>query len=65
VNASIASIDKQRSTFSAKLLADQANLLAEFNAMDVLVGQLKQTSSFLTQQFAALSSSSSSSSAVS
>ncbi|HEY7985972.1 MAG TPA: flagellar filament capping protein FliD [Methylophilaceae bacterium] len=62
VNASIASIDKQRSTFNARLLTDQANLLAEFNAMDVLVGQLKQTSSFLTQQFAALNASSSSSS---
>ncbi len=65
VNASIASIDQQRSTFNARLLTDQANLLAEFNAMDVLVGQLKQTSSFLTQQFAALNASSSSSSSVS
>jgi flagellar hook-associated protein 2 len=60
VNKSIAGIDAQRTTFQKHLLKDQANLLAEFNAMDVLVGQLKQTSSFLTQQFAALNSSSSS-----
>jgi flagellar hook-associated protein 2 len=62
VNKSIAAIDAQRTTFQAHLLSDQANLLAEFNAMDVLVGQLKQTSSFLTQQFAALNASTSSSS---
>jgi flagellar hook-associated protein 2 len=62
VNKSIAAIDQQRTVFNKRLLTDQANLLAEFNAMDVLVGQLKQTSSFLTQQFAALNASTSSSS---
>lgn len=45
----------------AQILTDIANVRAQFVQLDTFVSQMNSTSSFLTQQFAALSSSSSSS----
>lgn len=65
VNTSIKDIDQQRDVLSARLAALQDRYTKQFNAMDALVGQMKATSNYLTQQLASLpgvNSSSSSSS---
>ena len=62
VNASIKDIDKQRDSLSTRLAALQDRYMKQFIAMDALVGQMKATSSYLTQQLASLPGVSSSSS---
>lgn len=43
-------ITTQRETLDARIANVQARYLKQFNAMDALLGQLKSTSAFLTQQ---------------
>ena len=50
-------IDDSRESLDRRLTALEARYKKQFTAMDTLVGQLQSTSSFLTQQFAALNSS--------
>lgn len=49
-------ITNQRNELNTRLQSLQSQLLAQYTAMDTLVAQLKQTSSYLTQQFASLTS---------
>ena len=56
INKSIADIGKQRDAMNTRLVALQKRYLAEFNAMDSLVAQMKSTSDYLTQQLASLAS---------
>jgi flagellar hook-associated protein 2 len=52
INKSIADIKDQVTTLNARLATLQQQYLAQFNAMDALVAQMKSTSDFLTQQLA-------------
>ncbi len=54
MNKTISSVDDQRVTLNRRMEQLQTRLLAQFNAMDSLVGQLTQTSDRLTQAFASL-----------
>lgn len=56
LNKSVADIGKQRDALNLRLANLQKQYLAEFNAMDSLVAQMKSTSDFLTQQLASLAS---------
>ena len=56
INKSVADIGKQRDALNVRLAALQKRYLAEFNAMDTLVAQMRSTSDFLTQQLAGLAS---------
>lgn len=56
LNKSVEDIGKQRDAFNRRLVDVQKRYLAQFNAMDALVGQLRSTSDFLTQQLANLAS---------
>jgi flagellar hook-associated protein 2 len=47
-------IRKDREALARRMESVEARLLAQFTAMDVLVGQLNQTSSYLGQQLASL-----------
>jgi len=47
-------IEDSRESLERRLSALEARYLQQFTAMDVLVGQLQTTSTFLTQQFSAL-----------
>ncbi len=51
-------IEDSRVSLERRLSALETRYVQQFTAMDALVGQLQSTSSFLTQQFAALTSSS-------
>ena len=62
INKSVEDINKQVDAMNLRLATMQKTYLAEFNAMDTLVGQMKATSDYLTQQLSALSSLSSGSS---
>ena len=50
INKSIASIGAERTKLSARLVKVEARYRAQFNAMDTLLGQLKSTGNYLTQQ---------------
>jgi flagellar hook-associated protein 2 len=50
-------IDDAREALDRRLTALEARYKKQFTAMDTLVGQLQSTSSYLTQQFAAMSNS--------
>lgn len=54
LNKTISSVDDQREVLARRMQQLQARLLAQFNAMDALVGQLNQTSSRLAQSLASL-----------
>lgn len=54
INRSIDDIGKQRDTLERRLSGVQERYLAQFTALDVMLSGMKQTSSFLTQQLAAL-----------
>lgn len=54
VNRSIKDIDKQRETISARLTQTEARYRAQFTALDTLVGSMRQTSTYLSQQLANL-----------
>jgi flagellar hook-associated protein 2 len=54
LNAEIDDIADQRDRLGDRLVALEERLFRQFNALDSLLGQLSQTSSFLTQQLNAL-----------
>lgn len=58
INATIQDISSQRDAMERRLADVQARYLAQFTSLDVMMSRMLQTSSFLTQQLAALSSSS-------
>jgi flagellar hook-associated protein 2 len=59
INQSIADIGNQVDAMNLRLADMQQTYLNEFNAMDALVGQMKSTSDFLTQQLSAMTASTS------
>lgn len=54
INKSVADIKDQVTAMNQRLATLQKQYLAQFNAMDTLVAQMKSTSDFLTQQLAGL-----------
>ncbi len=57
VNQSIKDIGTRRDVINARLVSVEQRYRAQFNALDTLVASMTTTSSFLTQQLAALTSS--------
>ncbi|MFZ6658627.1 flagellar filament capping protein FliD [Undibacterium sp. TJN19] len=57
VNSSIKDIGKQRDVLNSRLFDIEARYRAQFTALDSIVSSLNNTSTFLTQQLAALSGS--------
>ncbi|MFZ6709026.1 flagellar filament capping protein FliD [Undibacterium sp. TC9W] len=57
INRSIKDIGKQRDILNSRLFDTEARYRAQFTALDSIVSSLNNTSSFLTQQLAALTSS--------
>jgi flagellar hook-associated protein 2 len=57
INSSIKDIGTRRDAITRRLTQTEASYRAQFNALDTLISQLNQTSSFLTQQLASLTSS--------
>lgn len=55
LNATIVDINEDLEALNLSLESLEARLLAQFTAMDTIVAQLNTTSSFLTQQFEAIS----------
>lgn len=55
LNATIVDIDEDLAALQLRLDSLETRLLAQFSAMDAIVAQLNTTSSFLTQQFEAIS----------
>jgi len=55
ITKSVADIKDQVTQMNNRLAVLQKQYLAQFNAMDTLVAQMRSTSNFLTQQLAALS----------
>jgi len=58
INKSIADIAKQRATFADKLTGIEARYRAQYSRLDVMLSQMQTTSSYLTQQLAAISANS-------
>ncbi len=54
LNRTIEEINEQREALGERLVVVEARLLRQFNALDSLVSQLTNTSSFLAQQLSAL-----------
>lgn len=54
LSSRIEDIGEQRDRFNSRMETVEARLRARFNALDLLVAQLQQTSTFLTQQLANL-----------
>ncbi|HTD06445.1 flagellar filament capping protein FliD [Undibacterium sp.] len=54
INASVASIEKQRTDMTAQLADTQKRLLAQYSALDTTIASMQSTQSFLTQQLAQL-----------
>ncbi len=54
LNTSIKDVATQRDAFSAKLVDIEARYRAQYSALDTAISSMNATSSFLTQQFAAL-----------
>lgn len=59
LNTSIKAVGKQRDAFNDKLADIEKRYRAQFTALDVTINRLSNTSTFLTQQLAALTKSSS------
>ncbi len=57
VNKSIANIAKQRTAINSRLFDTEARYRKQFAALDTIVSNLNNTSSFLTQQLSALTNS--------
>jgi flagellar hook-associated protein 2 len=55
ITQSLADLDKQTTAMNARLATIEAGYRAQFTALDVLMGQLQTTSTYLTQQLAAIS----------
>lgn len=51
LNSSIRNITTQRTTVNERLAVVEKRYLTQFNAMDAIVASLKETGSYLTQQF--------------
>jgi flagellar hook-associated protein 2 len=51
-DARLKELDKQQISLNARMVALENSYRAQFTALDTVVAQLKQTQSFLTQQFA-------------
>ena len=58
ITANLTSINKQRTDLATRMSAYQAQLLAKFNAMDALMGQMQATSTYLTQNITAMNNAS-------
>ena len=58
INKSIADIAKQRASFADKLTGIEARYRAQYSRLDVMLSQMQTTSSYLTQQLAAISANS-------
>jgi len=56
LNSSIKLIGKQREAFEARLESVQKRYMAQFTALDSTIASMTQTSNYLTQQLASLSS---------
>lgn len=54
LNQSIKDIGNQRDTMNNRLTDIEARYRAQFTALDVMIGQMNSTSSYLTQQLAAI-----------
>jgi flagellar hook-associated protein 2 len=54
LNKSIADIAKQRVTLTARLASIQTNYTKQFSALDVMLSSMNSTSTYLTQQLAAI-----------
>jgi flagellar hook-associated protein 2 len=59
-NASVTQLSKDRTAISTRLTSVEARLRKQYTALDTLMGQSTSTSSYLTQQFAALANQTSS-----
>jgi flagellar hook-associated protein 2 len=57
INASLKTLSNDRDRINAQLVDTEARYRAEFTALDTLLGSMTQTSTFLTQQLAALTKS--------
>jgi flagellar hook-associated protein 2 len=55
LNKTVADITKQREEFSMRLVDIEARYRKQYSALDVLISNMNTTTSFLTQQLAALS----------
>jgi flagellar hook-associated protein 2 len=55
INAEITQNQQQQTALNAHLASVQANYMAEFTSLDTMIASMQTTSSFLTQQFAAMS----------
>jgi flagellar hook-associated protein 2 len=60
INKSITDVNNQVTALNQRLADLQQQYLAQFNAMDALVAQMKNTSDFLTQQLATITANNSS-----
>ena len=58
INASIKDIDKQLANEKVRLAAVEARYNTQFSALDAMIGSMNSTSTYLTQQLAALPKSS-------
>ena len=54
LNKTVADITKQREEFSLRLVDIEARYRKQYSALDVLISNMNTTTSFLTQQFAAM-----------
>ena len=54
LNATITDINKQKADFSSRLVDIEARYRAQYTALDTSISSMNATSSFLTQQFAAM-----------
>lgn len=55
INSSITDIGKRRDALNVRLAALQKQYTAQFSALDAMLGKMNQTSTYLTQQLAQLS----------
>jgi flagellar hook-associated protein 2 len=58
LNTSVAAIQKQKDAFNVRLTAIEARYRAQFTALDTMLVSMQTTSSYLTQQLAAISANS-------
>lgn len=61
INATLKSIENQKTALSDRLAKIQKTYLAQFNALDSTIASMNSTSSYLTQQLAAMTAANSSS----
>jgi len=54
INTSIKNIDKQSDAISTRLTAVEARYRAQFNKLETLISSMSSTSTYLSQQIAAI-----------